>query len=634
MKASKLVSSVAVRRSVLAGLVMATLAACGGGGSDTPGAKPAINSGSNGTGSGGDTSAAALSVTLGLTDSAGKPSAVVALGQPLTVTATVRDAKGAPVANTLAAFQVDSELVNMGTSSGSVVTDAKGQASITLTPASLSASGGSLVKVLAAVGNASAQGQAVFSVSDPKVKLNLVSPQTMPVQLQAYQSSVIVIDAQSNGSTLTSAPVQINLSSPCASAGKATLPSQVSTVNGRAQIVYRDQGCGQSDTVTATLAGGNASLNVNINAASASATSVQVANVTPADMSIVIKGAGGSGRSETALVQFRVVDQSGNPIANQNVKFNIISTKAVSLSKTSDTTDAAGAVTVAVSSGTEPTAVRVQATLDNGLSTVSDIISVTTGLPIQAAFSLSAEEFNIEGYDYDNTQTNINLLLADQFGNPVADGVPVVFQTDSGAIGTSARGGCTTANGGCSVPLRSQNPRYEVDALAPQKRAGLATIQVSTLAASATPLTGQIAVFFSGSFARHFTLMSDTGKLTELPGKLALSTNTCGSVSVRLRISDARYNPMPSQTSLSLTDSIGLSASGFYPDTVLSIAPSYTNGVVTGDQGSIHLLSLAPDSSACVAGGSKTLTGTGTITITTPKGNVTALPVSLSYPGQ
>jgi hypothetical protein len=63
---------------------------------------------------------------------------------------------------------------------------------------------------------------------------------------------------------------------------------------------------------------------------------------------------------------------------------------------------------------------------------------------------------NIEGYNYDDTQTAVSLLLADQFGNPVADNTPVVFQTDSGAIGSASRGGCNTQNGGCAVTFRSQ----------------------------------------------------------------------------------------------------------------------------------------------------------------------------------
>ena len=52
------------------------------------------------------------------------------------------------------------------------------------------------------------------------------------------------------------------------------------------------------------------------------------------------------------------------------------------------------------------------------------------------------------------------ILLADQSGNPVADGTPIVFQTNLGAIGSSDKGGCNTVNGGCAVDFRTQAPRF------------------------------------------------------------------------------------------------------------------------------------------------------------------------------
>lgn len=50
-------------------------------------------------------------------------------------------------------------------------------------------------------------------------------------------------------------------------------------------------------------------------------------------------------------------------------------------------------------------------------------------------------------------------------GNPVADGVPVVFTTSGGRIGSSARGGCTTLDGKCSVVFEVQDPRNDDIAL-------------------------------------------------------------------------------------------------------------------------------------------------------------------------
>jgi hypothetical protein len=93
---------------------------------------------------------------------------------------------------------------------------------------------------------------------------------------------------------------------------------------------------------------------------------------------------------------------------------------------------------------------------------------VSTGFTDTNIIFTECSSYNIEGYNYDDTQTAVSLLLADQFGNPVADNTPVVFQTDSGAIGSASRGGCNTQNGDDAVTFRSQNPRYNSDAAAPK----------------------------------------------------------------------------------------------------------------------------------------------------------------------
>jgi hypothetical protein len=244
---------------------------------------------------------------------------------------------------------------------------------------------------------------------------------------------------------------------------------------------------------------------------------------------------------------------------------------------------------------------------------------------------LSSEVFNIEGWDYDNVQTNLTLLLADQFGNPIADGTPVVFQTDSGAVGTSDRGGCTTVNGACTVPLRSQNPRFGTDASAPQGRAGLATVSVSASDNTNVPLTGRIAVFFSGSFATRITRTLNGSDVPVTSAGISLALQSCAAAQVQIRLNDARNNPMPAGTTLGATDPVNLAAS-FLPATVPSVGPSYTNGKVVGAQGSTHVIAITPDAATCVTNGSGRANGSTMVTITTPKGNVTTFPLNISYP--
>ena len=614
-------------------LTLAVLTACGGGGDNAPGAVPGINSqttGSSGNGNGGATAKSTLALTL--VNGAGTATNFLSVSSALTATAVLKDAAGKPIPNALVAFSADPSLATLAPSSGTVLTDGEGKATMRLTAASLQANGAGLLKVAASVGDQAVLAEATFSIGAPNISLRVVSPTTSPSLLKAYASGVITLDVLSNGSVLADDTQSITLTSPCVSAGKASLASEVSTISGRGQVVYRDLGCAQSDTVTASIAGTGATAKVNFQISPPNAASIDVATIVPADRSIVIKGSGGSGRSESATVRFRVVDQFGNPLANQKVTFATISTKAVALSKTTDVTDAAGEVSTSVNSGTEPTAVRVQATLDGGLSTISDSITVTTGLPIQAAFSLSSESYNIEGLQYDNVQTELLLLLADQFGNPVADGTPVVFQTDSGAVGTSDRGGCTTVNGSCSVTLRSQNPRYFTDASAPQGRAGMATISVSTSDNTTVPLTGKLRVFFSGSRADNIARIVNGVATPVAAAGLQLSTTSCVPTQVEIRVSDVNRNPMPKDTTLAATNQSNLLAD-ILPAAVPSKGAVLTNGVVVGDQGTRHVIALTPDAGKCVEGGGSTkATGSALVTITTPFGNVTSFPVTLAYP--
>lgn len=620
----------------LAVCALALLAACGGGGDAAPGTTPALNSEWSGGGAPGTPGAptASIGVTLALQGADGAAGATaIALGKPLSLSATVLDQAGKPVANALVTVAVDPDMLTTTPARGQVATDADGKATLSLAPAGVAGSGPTVVKVLAQQGGLSASAEAVVTLAQPSLSLRRVSPVASPAPLAAYASALVTLDLLNDGAVLSALPVTLSLRSDCAAAGRAVLPASVTTVQGRAQFTYQDRGCAQADSIVATVDGSGAGITVVMAPASPDAASIVLGDIVPMDKSIVIQGAGGNGRTETAQVGFRVLDKNGTPVANQPVAFSTISTRAVRLSQASGVTDGNGNVSVTLISGTEPTAVRVVARLANGLSTASDTITVTTGLPTQLSFSLSAEKFNIEGYDYDDVEDEIKLLLADQFSNPVADGVPVVAQTDSGAIGSSDRGGCVTVNGRCIVALRSQNPRYGSDAEAPRKRAGLATVSVTTLAGSDVPLHGDIAVFFSGSHVRHVSVEGAPSGVAMAGDTLTVTTAKCSAKNVALRLSDARRNPMPVDTALSFDSAVGMSGSA-YPDKVPNTAPTYTNGFVTGDQGTVHTLALLPDAASCQENGPKAMSASANLVVTTPFGNTTLVPIVIRYQGK
>jgi hypothetical protein len=191
------------------------------------------------------------------------------------------------------------------------------------------------------------------------------------------------------------------------------------------------------------------------------ASAINFLDVNPADKSIVIQGAGGSGRSESATLRFRVVDKNNTPVKGVVVDFVANPAANVTLNIASASTDAEGVVITTVSSKTVATSLVIKATVSGkAITSQSDQLLVTTGVGIQAGFEIGAEKYNLDG-GLSGDSTNVTARIVDINGHPVADGVPVVLTTSGGRIGSSARGGCTTLNGKCSVVFEVQDPRND-----------------------------------------------------------------------------------------------------------------------------------------------------------------------------
>lgn len=189
------------------------------------------------------------------------------------------------------------------------------------------------------------------------------------------------------------------------------------------------------------------------------ASALNFLDTNPADKSIVLAGSGGNGRSESATLRFRVVDKNNSPVKGAAVSFNVIPPDAVTLNISTATSDSEGVVVTTVASKNVPTAVVVRATVTGkSITSQSDQLTVTTGVATQAGFDLSASKYNLNAA-ITGDSSDIMVRIVDTNGNPVADGVPVVFTADFGAVGSSSRGGCVTANGGCTVVYAVQDPR-------------------------------------------------------------------------------------------------------------------------------------------------------------------------------
>jgi hypothetical protein len=148
-------------------------------------------------------------------------------------------------------------------------------------------------------------------------------------------------------------------------------------------------------------------------------------------------------------------------VNNQLVNFSLnTDVGGIKMIPTSATTNNEGLVQTVINSGTVAATVRVTATIDGSdpkISSQSSLLVVSTGIPDQDSFSLSATVLNPDGWNRDGTIVEVTARLADAFNNPVPDGTAVIFTTEGGRIEPS----CVTENGTCTVKWNSQFPRPE-----------------------------------------------------------------------------------------------------------------------------------------------------------------------------
>lgn len=441
--------------------IAVTLAACGGGGG-SPGTVGGIGAGTGtGSGSSGSTiTASTLAVTL--VDGIGTSITSLSGGQTATVRAKFTDAKGVALANAIVKFVAsDTTLVQFTPVSASALTDSSGTATINVKPVDFSSAGALSINATAVSGANSGAGSANINIgAAPLVVGTLSFTPTPSGALPAFNSLTLNIPVTSNGQPVTTAP-GLTFSSLCKADNTATIVAG-SVSNGIATATYTNTGCTRGqDVISVSI--GNSSQTIPLSVSSANIGTINFISSNLNGTSLVLKGSGGLGRTESALLTFKVVDQAGTGLAGVLVNFTATTTTGgLKVLPAQATTDSNGNVQTSVQSGSIPTPVRVAVQASRNGATInglSDALTISTGLPIQKAMSISADKYNIEGLDYDGIQANITIRMADQYGNPISDGAAINFVTEGGAVGSSLQGACLTLNGGCTVPLTSQSFR-------------------------------------------------------------------------------------------------------------------------------------------------------------------------------
>lgn len=459
------------------------LCSCGGGGGSAgtvgggsgAGGGTTANTGSSSSGAPSVPPVAvpAPSIRLALMNGATGTTSVSAAGAT-TATATVFDDKGQPVAGKLVTFSADAALVMFSPSSGAVLTNSSGVATVQLSPASITSSGAGVLTVSSSLAPAAGGAAALASTSlDYQLSAANLTLSALDIgsatPLPAYGTRAVSVFANINGMPATNTPVQVTFSASCGVVMPATV---ISDGTGKASASYTANspttpGCAGANATISAAATSAATLSGTVNVQATQATNIQFVGASP--QLIYLVGSVGATQSQ---VSFKLVDSSGNPLQNQALQLSLTNTgTGVSLGTVGNTapltltSDSVGMVSAPVFSGSIPTSLQVSARLvsNTAVNARSNILTVASGVPVQRAASLALEMLSIEGFNTDGRSTNVTMSLADRQGNPVPVGTSVNFVSSSGVMVPAS---CTvaartdgTSSSACTVTIRSQGTR-------------------------------------------------------------------------------------------------------------------------------------------------------------------------------
>lgn len=341
---------------------------------------------------------------------------------------------------------------------------------------------------------------------------------------------------------------------------------------------------------------------------------VNFVSVSPADTAIVIKGAGGNGRTESATLTFKVVDANNTPIQGATVNFTASPSNAVTLNVSSAVSDSSGQVVTTVQSKTIATSVviRAESATNSAVYGMSDTLVISTGAAVAGGFEIVAEKYNLDGR-FTGDSTEVTAFVRDANGNPVADGVAVSFTTDYGVIGSSQRGACTTSDGTCTVTFKVQNPRGT----------GLATVIGQVTLPSDVVLSESMNINMASSVSTPIALDTAGDPATDF----VIPAGTCSSTQT-FTLDDGTGRSAAAGTVIAVdavTSKVTANVTSGTP-VLDSLGFAPTSFTVEVDASSEDLLPL------CVANGPNRTTGFVTLSFTSPNGVKFGQRLTLSYP--
>lgn len=435
------------------------LTACGGGGGNS-----GTVSGSSDTGgstSGGTTVTTSPTMTVQLFNSANTSVTSVTYADGNYVKATLKSSAGAAVSGKLITFSLGGATVAVFPSGSTALTNGVGEATVRIDPASVAAVGAGTVTASAAADAVVTAVSASFDFGVSAANSTIDAIQLGSTTLSAGGNTPVSTVARINGTA--AAGVIVAFSADCGTITSPITSNGSGIASGTYSAVKTDgTSCSGTVTVSASAAGAS-SQSASLTVTAPVADAINFVSATPNQ--IFVKG---SGAAEQSIVKFKVLSNSGVAMPNVPVVFSLtqnpggVGLKAAGVTAAvTETSDANGDASLSVFSGTIPGPVEVKAALERDASvfTVSKNLTVASGPPSQNHFSLSAETFNIEGFDYDGTSTTLTVRVADRQGNPVQDGTVINFVAEGGQVAPSCATVKTNGIAACSALFVSQSPR-------------------------------------------------------------------------------------------------------------------------------------------------------------------------------
>ena len=368
---------------------------------------------------------------------------------PTTVTASIKDANGGAVVGQVVSFSSSGSLGKL--SPASALTDTGGNAVVTLSPAAATTSGADKIVVSTTVNGTTLTASQGFQVTITNADLILTLSSAQIPNTGSATVGITVTAIDSNRNTVAGVPVTM-------SADSGAVLTNVGTVTGSA------------GSVTASLAIGSNRANRLITVIATAGTITRTATVQVVGTTITSTLVPAITAPSTAgAVQYRVVDQAGNPMVGQAVQ--IIATGLIPSSATGTTGpngDFNFAYTSSALTGSYPVVAGIAGAIDTQTVVIQSAgsVAVATG-PITSA-SVSANpsvvSTNLSGSSTNRSEIRALFLGANNLPTPNvratfnlngdANSVGGTFTTGTSTLYSDVNGVVTTAY----VPATRSSP--------------------------------------------------------------------------------------------------------------------------------------------------------------------------------